>query len=573
METMKYTKQLLIGISFLATLLVGSGCTNEEVIGGDGSNAAHPVVQTIRATKSDFNNTKQTDVPLTRTETDGYKTTFKAGDKIGLFAIKNNVIVDDVNNMKLTYTVAEDGTTRWSLPTDSKIYYYEGVTYIAYSPYKEGITINPSQTTNDIVSSLVNNEHLQPAADQSTEADYAASDLMIATANADATVIDKVTLTLNFKHQFSLLVMTPIIYTTSIYPPEDAGFTYRAVSKAGGVDSDAKNAVLSGIKSLKMTDGSFRAVINATAIGKGLFVDYESVNGKFIHYQGSEISGLSQGQYYALTVKNLILTENAKERPLAPGDFVFYNSNQDGIEIYPGDGELTDGKIPDYAKAVGIVVTCDQGRMTDEECNKKGWNHAYVIGLNSSSSYSNKTHTWSHRTDIDFECLDNYTTETGANNMNGYLETEAIINLDFSIYGNNFNLGNMGAHNTSLNTYIRPNNPVPENLSQLRSDWFIPSVGQYYDLLKNLCVGNFDSDFVITLSSWKAQDNAKSAIMYSNLQKHYAKVNKSISGSYWCSSEYNAANVWIINISDSNIELNIGDKYIRYLPIYAFFAF
>lgn len=126
METMKYTKQLLIGISFLATLLVGSGCTNEEAISGVGSNAAHPVVQTICATKSDFSNPEQTDVPLTRTMTEGYKTTFSDGNAIGLFAIKNDAIVDNIDNMRLTYTVAEDGTTRWSLPIDSKIYYYEG---------------------------------------------------------------------------------------------------------------------------------------------------------------------------------------------------------------------------------------------------------------------------------------------------------------------------------------------------------------------------------------------------------------------------------------------------------------
>ncbi|WP_052724936.1 fimbrillin family protein [Parabacteroides sp. HGS0025] len=169
--------------------------------------------------------------------TEGYKTTFSDGNAIGLFAIKNGAIVDNIDNMRLTYTVAEDGTTRWSLPIDSKIYYYEGVTYIAYPPYKERITIDPLQATNEIVSSLVNNEHLQPAADQSDAANYAASDLMIAASVANATDIEKVTLTLNFKHQFSLLVMTPIIYTTSIYPPEDAGFTYCAVSKAGGVDS------------------------------------------------------------------------------------------------------------------------------------------------------------------------------------------------------------------------------------------------------------------------------------------------------------------------------------------------
>lgn len=42
-----------------------------------------------------------------------------------------------------------------------------------------------------------------------------------------------------------------------------------------------------------------------------------------------------------------------------------------------------DGKIYDYENAIGMVITCDPERMTDERCNKKGWNHAYVMMLDS----------------------------------------------------------------------------------------------------------------------------------------------------------------------------------------------
>mgnify|MGYP000282021428 FL=1 len=28
-----------------------------------------------------------------------------------------------------------------------------------------------------------------------------------------------------------------------------------------------------------------------------------------------------------------------------------------------------------------MVITCDPEKMTDPECNKKGWTHAYVMGL------------------------------------------------------------------------------------------------------------------------------------------------------------------------------------------------
>ena len=553
---MKYTEQLLIGISFLATLLVGSGCTNEEVIGGDGSNAAHPVVQTIRATKSDFNNTKQTDVPLTRTETDGYKTTFKAGDKIGLFAIKNNVIVDDVNNMKLTYTVAEDGTTRWSLPTDSKIYYYEGVTYIAYSPYKERITINPSQSTSSIVSSLVDNENLQPTTDQSDATKYAASDLMIATASANAENIDKVTLTLNFEHQFSLLLMTPQVLYSNITEPtytdgKTAGFTYRSSAKSYEVDPNANNITLSGITPLEI-DGSYRAIMKSEAL-KSLSVQYTTENQKLIYYNGN--ISISSGQYYVLAVNSPVEHDTELARPLRPGDFVFYGES--GIEIYPGNGPLdATGRIPDYTNAVGIVVTCDPERLTDEECKKKGWNHAYVIGFVTDPS----PHTWGSINDED---LGNYTTENLSTNMNGYSETTYLETVDAVII-------------TYTLAVIR-NNKIPDNLVSVRSDWFIPSIGQYYDLLANLC-GKSPASFTggKTESSWIETIEARA--MYSRLQSHYAKLGRSLllNGSFWSSSEYDAGNAWYLLISSSQIGLQIKSKAVYQNPdmrVYAFFAF
>ena len=42
-----------------------------------------------------------------------------------------------------------------------------------------------------------------------------------------------------------------------------------------------------------------------------------------------------------------------------------------------------DGKIYDYKNAIGMVITCDPERMTDKKCNEKGWNHAYVMMLDS----------------------------------------------------------------------------------------------------------------------------------------------------------------------------------------------
>lgn len=33
-----------------------------------------------------------------------------------------------------------------------------------------------------------------------------------------------------------------------------------------------------------------------------------------------------------------------------------------------------------------MIITCDLTRMTDKVCNDKGWNHAYVMGLDNCGS-------------------------------------------------------------------------------------------------------------------------------------------------------------------------------------------
>lgn len=535
---MRYTKQFLINVSLFVTLLIGSGCTNEvETGGGSNNNQQHPVSLTIHATKSDFSNPEQTDVPLTRTITEGYKTTFSEGDAIGLFAIKNNAIVDDVNNMKLTYTAEGN----WSLPIDTKIYYYEGVTYIAYSPFNESVTVDVSKSASEIVESLVNNNNLQPATNQS--AGYAASDLTISTSVADATDIENVTLTLDFKHKFSLLVITPKTFSLKITEPNNAGFTYYREASSFAIDTDARGVTLNEITPYKMTDGSFCAVMNTTKF-TNLSVDYQSKNDKYIHYQGDDIFTFGAGKYYKLAVNNLIKTEETRERPLAPGDFVFYNASQDGIEIYPGDGALdNNGRIPNYGQAVGIVVTCDPTRMTDPTCKEKGWNHAYVIGFARSSG----NNTWGDHEDA--VGLDSYTKETGSTNMNGYSETTCLVTNYSSKY--------------SIIIYILNQirgTKIPANLVNVRSDWFIPSVGQYYDLLANLC-GKSPADFPEDNDNFWAETTDASA-MYSRLEGHYAKLGKSLllSGNFWSSSECDTNNAWSILISPSEIRLQPMDK-------------
>lgn len=80
---------------------------------------------------------------ISRAVTDmNYNTTFEIGDCIGLFAVKDNSILNEVNNLKVELT--REG---WLPITELQ---YDGTlkeaTYYAYFPYREDLSINSVET-------------------------------------------------------------------------------------------------------------------------------------------------------------------------------------------------------------------------------------------------------------------------------------------------------------------------------------------------------------------------------------------------------------------------------------------
>ena len=110
----------------------------------------------------------------TRAVYSGYTTTFESGDQIGLYAVKGNRIV--TNNACFTYDGSE-----WT--TSSTVEYNDGYTYYAYYPYVAA-PYSPDFSASgvdaifdDYIDDASNKFHQQ---NQSTKANYQASDLMIA---------------------------------------------------------------------------------------------------------------------------------------------------------------------------------------------------------------------------------------------------------------------------------------------------------------------------------------------------------------------------------------------------------
>lgn len=73
------------------------------------------------------------------TEVD-YQTKFTAGDKIGMYAVKNTAIVDGINNLCLTAADDGSGGIKWELPAGNTTSLPADATYYAYYPWRSPLT-------------------------------------------------------------------------------------------------------------------------------------------------------------------------------------------------------------------------------------------------------------------------------------------------------------------------------------------------------------------------------------------------------------------------------------------------
>lgn len=536
-----------VSIAFLCTGFAAlGGCADETGEEGILPPSSGRIPLAIEVTADGFA-VQPDDSPHTRsTEQSNYDTYFEPGDSLGLFAVKNigtadASIMDGIDNTKMIFFGAEEADLKptWQ-PEDASVtlYYSADVTYIAYYPYKDGITIDPTQSADAIRASFAEKTELQPSADQSSAEGYATSDLMTAGGKAvDTTDPAKKKLSLSLTHSYSLLVLKAIDLSPKDFVAPDGAFVYPPKVTAPSSDVDATDAVLNGIKMRKMGDGKFYAIVKPASGDIPIKGSY-TTNSELIGYDGSLVApGLEAGKKHEWTVTaTLPYDSNPVERALKPGDFVFHNGSD--IEIYPGDGAVdTNGRIPNYTNAIGIVTTCDLKRMTDAGCNAKGWNHAYVMGWDNTGNGARWGVNGTDESIPDTSPL----IEGVENNMNGYTETETMLTAHAG------DLGNYDAFN-AINSY-RQSHDVPVGMSDKRSPWFIPSVGQWFDVMVNLC-GRSPKTFR-NGSNYNWKDDAYGKEMWDTINRQLKKVNKEFAyvayngAIYMCSSEQNTNNFWV----------------------------
>lgn len=460
----------------------------------------------------------------TRAQERGYSTVFTEGDCIGLYVVKDGTL--EVKNLCLTL---QGG--KWTLPAGaSQLLYSPDKSYHAYYPYQKDNYMNGkvSPGDEDFFKYVVDEWSVNP--DQSTYAQYTASDLMTARG-----VYNNHTLSFAMEHRMSLLILqvpaTKYTYTEKIDSREisKSYYRYTAVISENSFwqENPCTARLLVNTKSLALLDPEpYKYYYNGA---KETFnFDYSQLN-------------LQPGKYTVHTLDDSKVTE--KFRPLKAGDYYM----QDG-SILPGDEDVKPFRDELRKSCLGVVfwvgeiegihwtqtgtLAGDRLLMRDHpECV-----HGMVVAMRDASSQEVKWATGKGATEGIYEWAESFKDFTSGEQA----DWEEIQKSDLSFgYCSSRLMALYGSRNSdttfpvydAIATYATAR-PAPTG----SSGWFLPGKNE----LATLCFGvptNFAGDY-------KQLNMLKKTI---NPQIDKA-VGDKLTGAYWSSKEFKEI-VWYVNLN------------------------
>ena len=267
----------------------------------------------------------------TRAQERGYSTVFTEGDRIGLYVVKDGTL--EVKNLCLTL---QGG--KWTLPAGaSQLFYSPDKSYHAYYPYQNDNYMNGkvSPGDEDFFKLLV--EAWSVKDNQSTYAQYTASDLMTARG-----VYNNHTLSFAMEHRMSLFILqvpaTKYTYTEKIDSREISKSYYRYTAVISEnlywQENPYTARLLVNTKSLALLDpGPYKYYYDGTE--ETFNFDYSQLN-------------LQPGKYTVHQVDDSKVTEVF--RSLKAGDYYM----QDG-SILPGDEDVKPFRDELRKSCLGVV--------------------------------------------------------------------------------------------------------------------------------------------------------------------------------------------------------------------------
>ena len=460
----------------------------------------------------------------TRAQERGYSTVFTEGDCIGLYVVKDGTL--EVKNLCLTL---QGG--KWTLPAGaSQLLYSPDKSYHAYYPYQKDNYMNGkvSPGDEDFFKYVVDEWSVNP--DQSTYAQYTASDLMTARG-----VYNNRTLSFAMEHRMSLFILqvpaTKYTYIEKIDSREisKSYYRYTAVISENSYwqENPCTARLLVNTKSLALLDpGSYKYYYDGTQ--ETFNFDYSQLN-------------LQPGKYTVHQVDDSKVTEVF--RSLKAGDYYM----QDG-SILPGDEDVKPFRDELRKSCPGVVFWVGEieGMHWTRTGDKAGDRllmrdhpecvHGMVVAMRDASSQEVKWATGKGATEGIYEWAESFKDFTSGEQA----DWEEIQKSDLSFgYCSSRLMALYGSRNSdttfpvydAIATYATAR-PAPTG----SSGWFLPGKNE----LATLCFGvptNFAGDY-------KQLNMLKKTI---NPQIDKA-VGDKLTGAYWSSKEFKEI-VWYVNLN------------------------
>lgn len=395
----------ILAFMFLLQAFIVS-CTQENVIQEENS---IPLILQVKT--EDFVSSTETRTPIE----DGYKTVFKGGEQIGITALKDGAVYNGMDNVPCMY----DATSNVWTPSNNSVpqlYYYPGVTYIAYYPYDSNM--NGKKSEQEIIDAFT------PQTDQSTYAAYTASDLMTSTGTITGSD-GAYTITFNLQHRMALIGVKA---TENCITSDGYKYSSPALDFTLKLNDVQKQPC-------PVSVGTHRYLIKPTTVPQKIDMDF---TGSTAVSYTTTYAALAESKYYYTHLHSATTVV----RDVQVGDY-FYD---DGSIIPKGS---TAALVPEHCLGLIFKVGAYSGDVLEDYAGSIEKIHGYVISL---EDVANRP--WG----------DSGTGDTGANDSyRGYNNTQILLQF---YAGKDYAVHVADAYND-----IRP---TPAGVSR----WYLPASNQ-----------------------------------------------------------------------------------------------
>lgn len=468
-----------------------------------------------------------------RAAEEGLITTFVAGDRIGLFAVKDGKIFDNLDNVCLTAEMTAEGL-HW-LPAENTILPdLEGIVWFAYYPYCTSLPddIRPEATESaESMFSYVTGAW-RPSADQSDPASYSASDLMI----SRGSVTDG---KLSFAMRHAMARVSVSFPSVRYIFENDPPIPDYVLQESSDIIFD------SGIRPLACHNMEYVMIVNPSDAQMTSLAGSFSFDGTK-RYWDIPVAGLQPG------TANTYMVDRSHGRTishhLSVGDLML------------ADGSLLPADAPAYevaaAEVIGIIYTIDPARIGEAEKDMLGGNvHGAVMATRDVEDQFN-TFSWS-TVQLDESLIGladiigdspAATVRMALNDLSGLQRLDILRSKRPDDYA---------ADIYEAFSFTARHQPAAP---QRTTGWYLPALGQWLDIVKNL--GNVPVDPDMTFGQpdlfyWKELGAALSAINRS-MAKVADKNKNEISANryYWTSTAATDLYAYYINVTDGMLGVN-----------------